>query len=560
MSGTAESGFATALADILRTRGDIAAAKRARSFSWGMRDASGDGITCARDQFGVRPLYYCHRPGRYFAFASEVEPLLALPGMERRLNRFKTALYLSSLAWDGFDTEMTFFEGIHRLPPGHLLRATPTEVKVQRYLRFEADPGLESMNEEELAEELRARLRKVIRRQRVDAGLLLSGGLKSSALAALASEDLPAGATLPCWAFVPVDAPGWQWPDDPRAPLAAMSAAHRLTVHPLSWDGWGMRDDDDCYPEVKQQPIWFHIREEEMTAMADARAAGLRALMSGVGGAMLPIFRRPVGVAAEALARGNWRDLLFDATGGRRRSVRELARLLKNDVVLPAMPACARRGGGAWIGRLLPVMRFQSMLRESVLGETGVADWVEARAARLSRDFRENVFVDVTRGALQQRLESWALLGAQHGLEMRYPFLEPEVAEFCLGLAPAYFLRGDPQRVLRRALQGLVPDTIRLRGRRLASVTDWPLRKVRKHPRERDRLRQLEQNAVLREFVDLTPMHAALDQFPSEQKLQGVVAQQGLVGAAQLVSPGGVPTTTEYFRGFVRFLERNGFC
>lgn len=549
-----------AIAHALSTNGDIAAARHARRFSWGMRHASGDTVTCARDQLGVQPLYYCHRPGRYFAFASEVEPLLALPGMARRLNRLKAALYLSSLEWDAFDAEMTFFEGIHRLPPGHVLRATSARVEVRRYARFEADPALATMSEGELAEELRARLRTVLRRQRVEAGLLLSGGLKSSALAALASEDLPMGTTLPCWSFVPVDAPGWQWPDDPRPALASMAAAHRLAVHPLSWDGWGMRDEDDCYPDVKQQPIWFHIREEEMAAMAGARATGLRALMSGVGGAMLPIFRRPVGVTAEALARGDWRDFLGDVTRGRRRSARELARLLKHDVVWPALPPFMRRGGGAWIGRVAPPIPFRSMLRESMLRETGVEEWVEARASRLSRDFRENIFIDLTRGALQQRLESWALLGARHGLEMRYPFLEPEVAEFCFGLSGSYYLRGDPQRVFRLALKGILPEEIRLRGRRLASITDWALRYQRKYPRERGRLLAVQKNPVLAEFVDLSPMHASLDAFPDEAKLQQVLATGGLVAAARLIRPGGVPSATWYYVGFVRFLERNGFC
>lgn len=537
-------------------RGIAGALATEQTYSYGFRDPRTGAAYCVRDWFGVEPLYYCEVPGRFFAFANEVDPLLALPGVAPRLNRLKAAIYLLDIGCDALDASMTFFEGIHRLPPGCYLVATAQGVRVTRYASFAGLPELDGKRDQTLAEDFHERLAHATQARQTGAGLLLSGGLKSAAIASLACETLPRGATLPCWSFVPTDAPGWIWPDDPRPALRELSAATAVDLRPVTWNGWGLDDSDDCYPDIRQQPIWFHIREDEMTAMAEAQALGLDGLMNGVGGQFLPLFARPVGVAAAALKRGRFGDVLRDDDGGIR-GVRELARLARDDLLTPLLPRSLRH-------RSLPRIRVESrpsgpLVRDHILKETGAPDWIRERVWEVSRDFRENAYLELRRGALQQRLESWDIIGRRHGLDLRYPYLDHSVAQFCLGLPPSYFLRLDPQRVLRQAMAGRLPDAIRMRTYRRASIADWPWRKLRKHPRERERLRELERNPLLSDWLDLSQIHQALDAFPDEAELRSSVARDGLRRAAKLTSPGGVPTTVEYFRGFARFLHRNGF-
>ena len=553
---------AQALPEAYRRDGAEATAWRWREFSFGLRDGRSGQVFCARDLSGVHPLYYCSRPGEFFAFASEVEPLLALPGMERRLNRLKAAIYLAAGAgWNALDASMTFFEGIHRLPPGHLLIATSEGVTVRRYASYQNVEELSDVSPAELSEELLARLRRAVHRRADGAGLLLSGGLKSASIAALACEGLAEGTKLQCWAFVPVDPPGWIWPDDPRPAIEELKRQHAIEVHPVGWKEWGMDDDDDYYPDMRQQPVWFYIREDEMAAMAGAEQVGLTALMTGMGGQWLPIFRRPPGLAWAAIRSGDWRAIVFDEQGGRRRTTREVARLIKNNFLAPLLSSgvCSRLGISPWSqGQTAPIER-RLLVRESFLAETGAAEWMHNRAGRLARDFRENAYEEATRGGLQLHLENWALLGRRHGLEFRYPFLDPEVVDFCFRLPASYHLGGDSQRVLREAMRGLLPEPIRTRRGRLASISDWPYRKMRLHALQRARLAELERHPLLSTMVDLTPIHQALDRFPSEAKLQETAARRGLKEAAGLVNPGGVPTTVEYFRSFAQFLDRNGF-
>src|SRR3989442_1012999 len=85
-------------------------------FAFAIWDGRAQRLFCARDHFGVKPLYYHHRPSRLFAFASEIKGLLALADIPRRLNETRVAAYLVPLFED---KEVTFYEEIVRLPPAH---------------------------------------------------------------------------------------------------------------------------------------------------------------------------------------------------------------------------------------------------------------------------------------------------------------------------------------------------------------------------------------------------------------------------------------------------------
>lgn len=530
-----------------------AVAKAGCEHSFGFRDVRSGHTVCVRDLCGVEPLYYVSRPGDFFAFASEIEPLLALPRVQCRLNRLKAALHLSGPGVNALDASMTFFEDMHRLPPGHSLIATPRGVTVHRYVSFEQGEAFRGASDAELSEELLMRLRRAVRKGADKAGLLLGGGLKSAAIAALACEDRSMRNKLPCWTFWPEDVPGWTWPDDPRPQVDALSHQLPLQVHRVGWKGSRLERGEDYYPEIRERPVWFYLREDEAEAMAGAEQAGLSALITGMGGQWLPIFRPPHPLGWSAMRDGGWRSLFVDRERQKHRPVREIGRLVRDHLLASLLPA---------IGSTRAPDRRRdrrSLLRESFAAETGLAEWVRDRVATLSRDFRENAYREMAHGGLQLHLENWAMLGRAHGLEFRYPLLDREVVDFCWRLPASYYLKGESQRVMREAMRGRLPETIRTRKRRLAAIVDWPYRKVQLHPRQRSRLVELQRHPALSAMVDLAPIHQVLDQFPTESALRRAMMSGGLKAAADLVTPGGIPTTVEYYWSFARFLDRNGF-
>jgi asparagine synthase (glutamine-hydrolysing) len=146
-------------------------------------------LLLARDSFGIKPLYYELRDGR-ISFASELKALLRDPSFSRQLDR--DALH-SFLAFNSIPAPLTIFDAAWKLPPGHLLTCSPEGVTLDRYARPSPAPEghLRREGARSLAAELRERLDDSVNAHLladVPVGVLLSGGVDSSVLTALAAK------------------------------------------------------------------------------------------------------------------------------------------------------------------------------------------------------------------------------------------------------------------------------------------------------------------------------------------------------------------------------------
>ncbi len=148
-------------------------------------------LVLARDRFGIKPLYY-RNEGGVLSFASELKALLRQPGFSRDV---APAALEAFLAFNSIPAPLTVYREARKLPPGHVLAwERASGVSLERYAR--PAPVAAGHNrrdgEAELAEELRARLRDSVRAHLVadvPVGVLLSGGIDSSLLAALAALE-----------------------------------------------------------------------------------------------------------------------------------------------------------------------------------------------------------------------------------------------------------------------------------------------------------------------------------------------------------------------------------
>ena len=148
-------------------------------------------LVLARDRFGIKPLYY-RNEGGVLSFASELKALLRQPGFSRDV---APAALEAFLAFNSIPAPLTVYREARKLPPGHVLVWEPASgLSLERYAR--PAPVAAGHNrrdgEAELAEELRARLRDSVRAHLVadvPVGVLLSGGIDSSLLAALAALE-----------------------------------------------------------------------------------------------------------------------------------------------------------------------------------------------------------------------------------------------------------------------------------------------------------------------------------------------------------------------------------
>jgi asparagine synthase (glutamine-hydrolysing) len=142
-------------------------------------------LVLARDRFGIKPLYYSAEGGE-LSFASE---LRAFPRGELDLEALE-----AFLAFNSIPAPLTIFRDVHKLPAGHTLVWDDGRISVERFARPAPVPKHEERADEEaeLVEELRARMRDSVHAHLVSdvpVGVLLSGGIDSSLLAAVAAQE-----------------------------------------------------------------------------------------------------------------------------------------------------------------------------------------------------------------------------------------------------------------------------------------------------------------------------------------------------------------------------------
>jgi asparagine synthase (glutamine-hydrolysing) len=141
-----------------------------------------------RDRFGVKPLYY-HDGGSFFAFASEIKALLALPDVPQRLCLPALNEYFT---FQNIFTDRTLFDGVKLLPAGHLMELSPDEARARRLARFcDLLPSEDPLNieVEEAATEVHRLFVAAVERQLVSdvpLGTYLSGGIDSGSITTIA--------------------------------------------------------------------------------------------------------------------------------------------------------------------------------------------------------------------------------------------------------------------------------------------------------------------------------------------------------------------------------------
>jgi asparagine synthase (glutamine-hydrolysing) len=154
-------------------------------FAFALWDAPRRRLFIARDPFGEKPLYWGIFDG-LLLFASEPKALLAHPAVQPRLNLAALRLYL---AFDYVPAPHSIYAGIQKLPAAHALALEDGKVDVWRYWNLSYRKLEPAPSEDEATEHLRDLLADSVRMRLVSdvpLGVLLSGGVDSSTVAALA--------------------------------------------------------------------------------------------------------------------------------------------------------------------------------------------------------------------------------------------------------------------------------------------------------------------------------------------------------------------------------------
>ena len=211
--------------------GDACVQRLRGMFAFAVWDARRRRLLVARDRLGIKPLYFTAHDGG-LVFASEIKAILQHPRVEARpdleaLGAFLTLKYVPA--------PQTMFAGIEALPPGFVLTCDADGPRTAPYWDLSFAEQRRVDDEEEVAEELRERLRECVDAHLVSDvpfGAFLSGGVDSSTVVALMSQILE----QPVKTFaVGFEGPGAEYSELPYARLVAEryeTDHHEVLVRP----------------------------------------------------------------------------------------------------------------------------------------------------------------------------------------------------------------------------------------------------------------------------------------------------------------------------------------
>ncbi|MEJ7617099.1 MAG: asparagine synthase (glutamine-hydrolyzing) [Pyrinomonadaceae bacterium] len=159
-------------------------------FAFAIWDQKTSELFIARDRLGVKPLYYVHTDDGSLYFASEIKALLAARALAPKLNYKVLPDYLANHAPSG---EETLFRGVKRLLPGHTLLWRDGQVKIEKYwdLQYLGEHSADERSDQDYIAEWSDLFNTAVRLRLmadVPLGMFLSGGIDSSAIAAVMSK------------------------------------------------------------------------------------------------------------------------------------------------------------------------------------------------------------------------------------------------------------------------------------------------------------------------------------------------------------------------------------
>lgn len=408
-------------------------------------------LMCVRDRFGTRPFAY-HRGSARFAFASEPRGLLTLPEVLAEPDESMIAM---ALVDELDDEQRTFWRGIWRLPAASVMVVGERNRSPRRYWRPDAPGTLVLRSDGEYEEAFREVFVTAVRRAIPPSGTVgteLSGGLDSSAVTCVARDLFVAQERAPLDAFTA--AFEGQGSDESRW-VAAVTATGHIVHHTVDLPDVARRDAVEASVAAQGEPYAGPTVLMENALYDAAGRAGVAVILDGFDGDT--VVSHGVARLTDLLRQIRIRDLAIEASAYARFIGAPLSSVLRSEVVGPLLPGPVL---GAW-RRLRDGRPDDGVLRDDVARRVDLPSLLSSRDRRRARSASEEHARDVTAGMNAIALEIRDRAAAAAGIELRHPFFDVDLVEFCLALPrDQVFREGVTRSIMRRALAPVLPPII----------------------------------------------------------------------------------------------------
>ena len=494
------------------------------AFVFALYDLRAQTVLIARSPMGERSLFY-HEASGSLAFASAPKGLFALPFVPRRINAESIADFLTYAAKE---PGSSLFSGIRQLQAGYSIIAGRDGFEECRYHRIGGGQEMRFSHDRDYVEAFSELFDLVIKRQMrslTPVGLSMSGGLDSTAIAAVTATELGRkGERLQTFTEVPpagfsgVVAKG-RYADETPFVQAMAGMYENLDLHFVhsSEDAYLNRVDE--FHDAVEAPIRNASNRPWVEAiLQEARGRNVRTLMTGVPGNVVFSYAGD-GLLEQLVRKGKWGQALHEASAlAARNGSQSTLRTLVSWGVMPLAPdwlwhALQRRKAGWRAVAARPAWNDYSPVRV----EFARAQRVDERARVKGEDFRfRSSAAHRARFLLQQadpRSDARRGHEAMFGIQTRDPGSDKRLVEFCLSIPEDQFLRnGQPRWLIRRAMTGRLPPEVlnnRLRGQQSAN---WTKSITSARPRLEAILSRLKRSSLAAEVIDVPRMRRLLEQ------------------------------------------------
>jgi len=477
-------------------------------------------LTLARDHLGLNSVVW-HKNKRFFAFATMPKGLFALADVPRELNEEKLADFL---VLNHNVHETTIYRNIYRLPPTHFATIDKDgKLAEKRYWSPADAKPIRLASDEAYAKGLRAVLDRAVRRQLRSAypvGSYLSGGLDSSAVAALAARALGEnGERLTAFTEVPRKGFNGQSLTRRYADETPYVEAIKKQIDNIDVT-YVYNDEHDDFTELDRVALAFEYPVRNLTNLGWmlaiprlARSQNRRVLLGGDHGNFTISWdgwsqsSRHLLRGRLALAYRQYRAYYRSTTFSNWTAFR---RLFINPLLSRWMLGWEDR----WRGKADRWSAY-SAIRPEFAAEMQVQE--RERKAGHDLLFRPSLGDRLATLTLVDYIGEWyASIKSLYGIETRIPVADIDVVEYCHGIPEEQFLaEGVDRSLIRRAMWGLLPASVLTNRRRGVQSADWFEKLSERRERLKADVDELAASPLVCRAIDVERLKRALDTWPS---------------------------------------------
>lgn len=451
-------------------------------FAFALWDRAERTLLLARDRIGKKPLYYA-RVGPDLVFASELKSLLLHPGVSRKISLLSVSKYLT---FGYVPAPHTIYEGVFKLEPGTFARFSREGLRKAAYWDIPlTDHPVSAENIDECAQHLLELLRDAVAkrlRSDVPVGVLLSGGIDSSAVAVLAAGASPN--RLHTFSI------GFEESTYDESRYARQVAELCRTEH--HHEVLSMRKALELLPEVMRAMDEPFGDPSIVPTYLLSRFASrhVKVVLGGDGGDELfagyPAFQAHRVMERLSFLPVTWRDAFNRLVRRLPVSHRYASAQFLLDQFMKGAGVSPEVRFFLWLGAFSNEQK-QALLtpaaRQALLRSNPFEDILNlVRQSGLINDFPRILYLCMKLYLQDDILVKVDRASMAHGLEVRAPFLDHNLVEYVSGIQNEYKLRlFQTKYVLKRALTGLLPPEIihRRKAGFMMPVAAWIGRELR---------------------------------------------------------------------------------